>query len=193
MHHYFWTSMGQYIAEVRADRLYLQDGDTIKLNTKPWFDWLEVNHTFHYRIKDWTVFQVRKEQMGRGKFYWRMYHQNKGKQKRQHIGKSTRLTSKLLLSKAAGMVFSQTEIAFPSSEPELPDPMQTTMERVREQLNHDLKILQESYNNALDHLNAHAQTVGVEVDSTALLEKILREIDHKKQLNVENFRRDEIE
>jgi hypothetical protein len=175
------------VAEVRADKLHLLDGDTLKLNNKIWFDWLEVNHTFHYRLKDWIIFQVRKEQIGRGKFYWWMYYQIDGKQKRMYLGKSSNLTSKLLFVKATEMIFSQTEMAFPQQEPELPPQILSTIERVREDMTDSLKLLQDSYSNAIEYLMSHANSVGINVDSEALVQKIITEVDSRHLLNIKNF------
>jgi hypothetical protein len=104
-----------------------------------------------------------------------------------YLGKSSNLTSKLLFVKATEMIFSQTEMAFPQQEPELPPQILSTIERVREDMTDSLKLLQDSYSNAIEYLMSHANSVGINVDSEALVQKIITEVDSRHLLNIKNF------
>lgn len=179
--------MPRQIAEVRSTKLYLPDGETIKLDSKSWFDWLEVNHAFRYRLNDSTIVEVRKEQMGRGKFYWRMHHKVGSKRLKLHLTTSAKLTGKILLVKATEVIFNQTEMNFGETEPKFPEEIAPTLEIIRQRTENDLRQLEKNYRLAIELLTTQAIQLDLIVDSENLVRRVMGEVDHKNVLNLDNL------
>jgi len=178
--------MHRQLAEVRTNKLYLSDGKTIKLDSKLWFEWLEVNHAFQYRLNDSLLFTVRKEQGGRGKFYWWLYYKQHRQQIKQHLATSAQLTHKLLLTQATHLVYSQIEMDF-SQFPELPETIASTIEDIQQQIQQDIYQLEKHYRQAIEQLTAKSIEFDLTLDSEAIVRRIFNEVDLKQLLNIENI------
>lgn len=174
-------------AEVRATKLHLLDGDSIKLDSKRWFDWLEVNHVFLYVLNDSVTLTARKEQLDAGKFQWCLHHQIDDKRLKTNLAKSANLTSKLLLAKATEMIFNQTEMFFAEQTPDFPPQIAPTIEAIRQQVDQDLRRLETNYKLAIEQVTTQANLADLSVNSEAIIRRIVTEVDHKEILNIDNL------
>lgn len=126
---------------VAAGILELPEGDTIRLNSPQWYDWLDSDEaaafTFDcdHGIKN---YRARKEAIkGKSGKFWYAYKRHDGTLRKRYIGKSEELS----LEKLEAISYDLLTPAKPrESKPELPTPLPTEVGEYRELLNEARRI-----------------------------------------------------
>lgn len=79
------------LAIAKNGKVELPSGETIKVGSKQWFEWLEALDTKSFRVNsnDGNGYTCRKE---RANGYWYGYRKVEGKLRKRYMGKSTDLT-----------------------------------------------------------------------------------------------------
>ncbi|CBN58291.1 MULTISPECIES: hypothetical protein [Kamptonema] len=79
------------LAIAKNGKVELPSGETLKVGSRQWFEWLEALDTKSFRVSsnDGNGYTCRKE---RAKGYWYGYRKVEGKLRKRYMGKSTDLT-----------------------------------------------------------------------------------------------------